>query len=197
MKTLHSIYEYFKDYSKEQIDGALEKLTEEEIKIIKLRYGEDLEHPIRTIISDDVKNKFYGRIIPKLKSLLGNPNYRKRKNKKTNKTEEQPQKQPESKKQDEIEKNDCIKMLKILKTPSFSQMTNTLTIKEAIIIALKLGYIDEKYFTTESIAQFLEIDEEEVRETTKKVLLLYRDNINNFLDEIIETANNDNELKLK
>ena len=49
-------------------------------------------------------------------------------------------------------------------------MLKTLSIKEAIIISLKLGYVDDKYFSTESIAQFLGIDNQEVIETTKKQL---------------------------
>ena len=54
-----------------------------------------------------------------------------------------------------------------------------------------MGNFDRK------IAKFLEISEEEVRETTKKILLLYKDNINNFLDRIIEIAtDNDNKKRI-
>ena len=67
-------------------------------------------------------------------------------------------------------------------------MLNVLSVKEAIIISLKLGYVDEKYFSTEAIAQFLGIEEEEVIETTKKVLVLYKEKINNFLNDVIEIA---------
>ena len=67
-------------------------------------------------------------------------------------------------------------------------MMSVLTAKESIIISLKLGYVDGKYFSTESIAQFLEIEELEVIETTKKVLLLYKENINRFLDTIIDVV---------
>ena len=48
--------------------------------------------------------------------------------------------------------------------------------------------MDGKYFSTESIAQFLGIEEIEVIETTKKILLLYKENINKILDSIIEVA---------
>ena len=67
-------------------------------------------------------------------------------------------------------------------------MLKTLSIKEAIIISLKLGYVDDKYFSTESTAQFLGIDNQEVIETTKKVLMLYRDNINSFIDTAINAV---------
>lgn len=90
-------------------------------------------------------------------------------------------------------KDDCCKMLELLRTPSFGQMLNVLTPKEAIIISLKLGYVGEKYFSTESIAQFLEIEQDEVRETTKKVLLVYKENINAFLDNIIDVVGDQDE----
>lgn len=88
----------------------------------------------------------------------------------------------------ETEKDDCLKVLELMRTPSFGEMLKSLTPKEAVIICLKLGYVDEKYFTTESIADFLGIETSEVIETTKKVLLVYRENINRFIDEAVEVA---------
>ena len=75
----------------------------------------------------------------------------------------------------DITKDDCMKMLELLRTPTFTEMMSILTAKESIIISLKLGYVDGKYFSTESIAQFLGIEETEVIEATKKVLLLYKE----------------------
>lgn len=79
-------------------------------------------------------------------------------------------------------------MLELLRTPTFTQMMSMLTTKESVIISLRLGYVDGKYFSTESIANFLGIDETEVIETTKKVLLLYKESINGFLDKAIEAV---------
>ena len=86
----------------------------------------------------------------------------------------------------DITKDDCVKVLKLLRTPTFAEMMNVLSVKEAIIISLKLGYVDEKYFSTEAIAQFLDIEEEEVIDVTKKILVLYKDNINQFIDNAID-----------
>lgn len=85
-------------------------------------------------------------------------------------------------------KGACIQILEMLRTPNFTEMLNVLSVKEAVIMSLKLGYIDGKYFSTESISQFLGIEEDEVRDTTKKALLVYKDNINSFLDNIIDIA---------
>lgn len=107
----------------------------------------------------------------------------------------------EDKANNDITKDDCVKILKLLRTPTFFEMIDMLSVKEAIIISLKLGYVDEKYFSTEAIAQFLGIEEEEVIETTKKVLVLYKEKINNFLNDVIEIAtdkiNQDRDLSKK
>ena len=57
-----------------------------------------------------------------------------------------------------------------------------------MIISLKLRYIAGKYFSTEAIAQFLGIEEVEVIETTKKALLVYKENLNSVLDTAIAMA---------
>ena len=90
------------------------------------------------------------------------------------------------------------KILGLLRTPTFKDMLEVLSPKESVIISLKLGYVDGKYFTNKSIANFLGIEEEEVRETIKKVLLLYKDNINEIIDHLISlvTGNKEDTLKL-
>ena len=85
-----------------------------------------------------------------------------------------------------ITKEDCQKLLNFLKTPAFSQMTEVLTVKEAVIVILNFGFIDGKYFSIEVIAKFLKIDIPEVLEAIRKGSL-HKDNINllknNVLDE--------------
>lgn len=97
----------------------------------------------------------------------------------------------ESSPKNNISKDDYLKLLELLRTPLFSQMINVLSVKEYVIISLKLGYIDGKYFTTESIAKFLEIGQDEVRETIEKVLLLYKENINQFFDNVIKIVSDE------
>ena len=79
----------------------------------------------------------------------------------------------------------------------FAEMIKALSLKETVIIALKLGYIDGKYFTTSSIAQFLGIEEDEIRCITKDVLLGYKEKINSVLDNQIDSVINCNNEKLK
>lgn len=81
-----------------------------------------------------------------------------------------------------LQKHDIFKILELLKTASFEDMLKVLSVKESVIISLRLGYIDGKYFTCESIANFLGISTLEVIETTKKIMDLYRENIIAIID---------------
>ena len=219
-RELQTIYQYFKDYTKEQVDAMLEKLSEEEKALITIRYGEDLNNPVSGKLNKEQYTKFYGSLIPKMKRLLANPNKqrkpRKKKEKATEtitnnlgdtvvepvraKTTQQIPEAGELIKQQDVEvkapetnvgsmtKDDCLKILDLLRTPSFNQMMSVLSVKESVIISLKLGYVDGKYFSTDSIAQFLGIEPQEVIDTTRKVLLLYKENINQFIDNAIQIA---------
>lgn len=249
MKKLQTIYEYFSDYTKEQVNAMIEELNEEDKKLLYLRYGNDLEHPIKRKLTKEETSRFYGVLVPKMRRILANKNNGKidkpktprkqgvkvitkdtnpskniivetnpsqnkmptqeqnhiitieevKEENKTTISPEMPIEQPKNfisiEKVDPVKENgssldktDYQKILELLRTPSFGEMLSTLSVKEAIIIALKLGYVDGKYFSTESIANFLAIEESEVTETTKKVLLLYKDNINQFIDTAIEVV---------
>ena len=65
-------------------------------------------------------------------------------------------------------------------------MLLTLDPKELVIIYLKLGYIDNKYFSSDSIAQFLGIEKQEVINIIRKILLQYKENINHLIDKAME-----------
>lgn len=219
MKKRQTIYEYFSNYTKEQVNEALAKLNDEERLLITKRYGKDLEHPVFTALQGKEKNKFIYIIYSKLEKILKNSNFQNK-----NEHQEHPQslsseeampksleqeRKQENKEQllvketsviesdqiDNLTPEDCLKVLELLRTPTFTQMMSALTPKEAVIISLKLGYIDEKYFANETIAQFLDITEEEVRETIKKVLLMYKTNINDFLNNVIASVTDQAEQK--
>ena len=202
-RKLQTIYEYFNTYTKEQVDEMLGKLTEEERALITLRYGEDLNNPVPGKLSKDENYKFYYLLVPKMKRLLARLKKETKPNK-NSKVEESkpivaetpviPAEKPATEikdKNNNITKEDYIRMLELLKTPTFNQMLGTLTVKESVIISLRLGYIDGKYFSTESIAEFLGIEIQEVIEATKKVLLLYKENINQYIDMAIKTVSNE------
>ena len=45
-RSYNSIYNYFSEYSKEEVDRAIDKLPEKDMEILHKRYGEDLRNPI-------------------------------------------------------------------------------------------------------------------------------------------------------
>lgn len=99
---------------------------------------------------------------------------------------------------DKMQKEDYLKILELLKTPTLYELMTNLSPKQAIIIALRLGYVDNKYFSSESIATFLGIEVEEVRQTTTEILNLHKQNLNNMIDTATSYLNEESyTLKLK
>jgi DNA-directed RNA polymerase sigma subunit (sigma70/sigma32) len=84
-----------------------------------------------------------------------------------------------------------------MKEPKFNEILKLLNLKEAIIISLTLGYIDGKCFTTNSIAKFLKIPKDEVREITKKILMTYQEKLNNIINKNIPVTSNKSLIKKK
>ena len=87
-----------------------------------------------------------------------------------------------------VSKDTALQLLELIKSPSFSELTSSFSAKDAIIAGLKLGYVDGKYFSTEAICNFLDISPEEVRESTKKVLELYKERLVDSIDSVIDIA---------
>ena len=195
MRKVQSIYDLLNGYTKEQVDEMIKCLSEEDMELLKLRYGNDLENPVCTEISIKDKNRFYSYLVPKMRRILL---YYKNERKKVNTIIN------ENKKNEVVQVNEnniklkketCINLLEVLRTPSFEEMMKTLSVKDAVIISLRLGYIDGKYYSSDAIANFLDISKEEVMEITKKVLYLYRDYFNEYLDKLINNSDKIKELK--
>lgn len=218
MKTSKNIYEIFSNqgYSKEELDEAIKCLSKSYIDTLKSRYGEDLMGVPTAKLDKKERSRLYTAIFGRLKkelqknrerSVIPTSKVEDIVNETTNESVEEyvniPSEENVNVKDEEVENihentndtsiNEYKMLLELLKTSTFNDMLKVLTPKEAVIVCLRLGYIDNKYFTSESIANFLGIDTLEVTETTKKVLLLYRDNINKIIDTAIENTTKDNE----
>lgn len=218
MKTSKNIYEIFSNqgYSKEELDEAIKCLSKSYLDTLKSRYGEDLMGVSTAKLDKKERSRLYTAIFGRLKkelqknrerSVIPTSKVEDTVNETTNESVEEYVNIPSEENVDvraegvenihENTSNNSINeykmLLELLKTSTFNDMLKVLTPKEAVIICLRLGYIDNKYFTSESIANFLGIDTLEVTETTKKVLLLYRDNINKIIDTAIENTTKDNE----
>lgn len=74
-KRLNNIYEYFSEYSKEQINEVIVNLKPEELDLLKIRYGSNLEVPtINSEWNATYHTKFYKILIPKMRKMLANSN---------------------------------------------------------------------------------------------------------------------------
>lgn len=211
-KTKKTIIQKFteKGYEKTDILNAIKKLPEKDQETILLIDGIDIENPVKDPKATDKDvTSYYSSVLPKIERILKSKNNEtKGKKQKTPKIVEsvppkdekkekppitKPATGPDTKK--EITKEEYIKILELIKTPTFGDLMTNLNPKAAVIISLRLGYIDNKYFSSESIANFLGIEESEVIETTKEILNLYKNQVNSFLDKAISYTENTSNVK--
>ncbi len=196
-KRLKNIYEYFNNHSREEIDLMLLKLSDDEKELIKLRYGDNLDIPVTSENWGKEKNAlFYGSLVPKMKRLLANPNSKRKPYERKNPSVNQQLGVPKEEKnrlelENSLEEN--VQLLVNLRTSILNEILKKLSYKEAIISCLKLGYVDDKYYSNESICRFLKIDKYEVNGILKKVLLLYKEEINNYINCAIDVVDNQND----
>jgi RNA polymerase primary sigma factor len=87
---------------------------------------------------------------------------------------------------EEFSKDDYIKILGIFNTPEFIKMTKNKPLLECLILSLKLGYIDGKYFSTATIANFLDMDISAVDSIIKNALIDYKKVLSQMIDDAIE-----------
>lgn len=80
---------------------------------------------------------------------------------------------------------------KFIETSKFTNILKDLPAKEMIVVSLRLGFIEDKSFSTESISSFLEISEEDVRDITVNVLTKYKEKMCSEIDNVI------NDVKVK
>lgn len=179
-KNLPTIYECFNTHTKDQINEVLLKLSDSEKELIALRFGKNLEVPYPGKLNDQDKVRYYRVLAPKIRQLL-NQEENQIINENVNAIDI-PEVEDETSefekiatidlnsiKQDinrgeEITRADFKKILSLFKTAEYNELTTFLTVQEATIISLKLGYIEGREFSISSIARFLDIDIDEVIE---------------------------------
>lgn len=200
-----TIYEYFKNYSKEEVDKVLSTLSEESLELIRIRYGDDLTVPVNNKLTEEQRKKFYGSVMAQIKRLLENPDIKRRKVQKNEIEEKKIEStsivenvqtknnlvETNEEHTSKITKYDYINMIKLFKTSNFKQMISNLWSKESIIISLRMGYIDGKYFSVDAIAEFLDIERDEVSKIIKEVLLNYKESVIKSIDHAIEVASDE------
>ena len=82
-------------------------------------------------------------------------------------------------------KLDELNSLGFFKTPILEGIKMGLSEKERVIILLKFGFIDGKYYRNEDIAKILKLKESDIIETIQKV---YDENVKKLIDHSIEIS---------
>lgn len=200
-KSKDNLYEYFSDYSKPEVSKVISRLDEDELELLHKRYGDNLLEPVKNDIDADEKKVIIYNIIPRIQRMLEGKKVRRRKNNQKpqstiveEKTEETVQPQ------NSLNKEDYKQILGIFHNPEFLEMTKKKPLDECLIMSLKLGYFQEKCFSTDAIADFLDVDKEYVINITKQGLNSYKEKLNQMIDEAIIKETSDNKqpyVKLK
>ena len=200
-KSKDNLYEYFSDYSKPEVSKVISRLDEDELELLHKRYGDNLLEPVKNDIDADEKKAIISNIIPRIQRMLEGKKVRRRKNNQKpqstiveEKTEETVQPQ------NSLNKEDYKQILGIFHNPEFLEMTKKKPLDECLIMSLKLGYFQEKCFSTDAIADFLDVDKEYVINVTKQGLNSYKEKLNQMIDEAIIKETSDNKqpyVKLK
>lgn len=71
LESTFTIYQLLAPYTKEEIDNILSNLNEQEKLLIRLRYGDDLDNPIKSdFFTRKDRNVFYDVLIRKIRKML-------------------------------------------------------------------------------------------------------------------------------
>lgn len=172
-----TIYEYFCKYSREQIDKAIASLSDEENKIVLLRYAGDLNNPPIGKLTEAQREKFYGYIVHKIRNRLSAQDVA------TQNAQQLPKPvKPSTEEVEELTKEDYQKVLELIKNKDFAHIIHGFESKEIMMIILLLGYINSKNYSISTIAKFLEISESEAVSAGKSALEKFKQRINQIME---------------
>ena len=180
----------------EEYKTLLSNLNEEDKRIITLRDGNNLTGPDNSALTKQQLLRFRNTIVKNMKKGLDElRNNNSNSNEIPNK-EDLGSNMPmlfEGPEIDELVKNNVerelqktrgLKTLELFRDPIFLKILGELPAKEAMTMTLNIV----KSVPSESIAEYFGVDEEHAREATKRVLLEYKRQMNEFLDEVIDNT---------
>lgn len=178
-------------------------LTEREIGVLKLRFGFYDDHKptleevgeiygvsrerIRQIQERALKKLRKSKNINNFAIYMDNPDeamknieeFRSKENKKSKKKLNI----NEEKDNNKIIDNEKENSIDISKSKEFQEFARTRSLEEYLILTLKLGYFQDKCFSTDKIANFLGVYKEYVIDVTKRALDSYKEKLSQGLDE--------------
>lgn len=209
-KSRNNIYNYFDEYRKEELKKVIEALGDKELAILHRKYGEDFANPVIGTLSCSDKKYLDNAIFPKIKRMLES-NKNKKESEQTKRCEEENlplsmetmdfDKETtvinETRTESELANMDeYIKAVEIFNIDTLKEITKTKSMKEIVVLSLALGYVDDKYFFANSIANFLGMEQTEVDSIIKDGVAEYKVRLNEIIDQslnkMIETKTDNN-----
>jgi len=196
-RPIKSIYDLLGAFPKSDIDEVIENyLTDEENKLLGLRYGADLNNPVPSDKWDkECTDKFYHCLIPKMKAIMlklareKTEVEEKKDEPAVDVTLENAEIQSVNFEEQEdvtiVRYYDRFTLSSLLKTPLFMQLLDRLNDKERVMVTLRFANIDNREITSLETAKILGITEEEVINTTRNLLLAYKNIVNELVDGAI------------
>ncbi len=204
-KKIKTIYELL-GYPKEDVDKMIEKLPDDDKKLLRLRYGTDLNNPSTSSEWDNRSAYlFYNFLLPKMRKILqgnkvGNNNASKQleldifgNSQRLFGSNNNPCVGVST--STRLLMEDYIKLQDIIKSEKFSDLLTFLKPKEALIVCLRLGFIDGKCFSTVSIAQLLNINEDEINKLAQKALEKYKIHVTSTSKKSKRKSNEENKIE--
>lgn len=168
-RRLVSIYEHFKGYNKELINEVVNSLSCEEKKLLKLKYGDNLEEPIQNVtMSSDEKIKFnyllQVTITKKLHYLSKTRSY-------VNDFENHAI--------NKAELNQVRILMDLIYSSEYRSLLEKYSMKDTMILFLYFVGLNNVKFSIKMITDFLSIDISDVKSIIESYLLSIKESIIN------------------
>ena len=154
-KNKKTLYEILK-CTKEEFQAIYEDIGDRDKELLHLKYGSDLEQSDKQVLYTEDNQEFHNHTIKHIKKLLAD--YRNNGNLEFSTKE-------------------------LFDKSEFIDLLSQYSVKDAIIISLKMGYVNNKKYSTFAIAKFFNIPEEYVIKITKEALTLYKQKISHNLTD--------------
>ena len=163
----NSIYDFFSEYSKEQVDAMLATLTPAEQKLVELRYDKsEGKNVFERLKGHDAYSFYYNTLLPAMQKRLSDLATLHESN--------------------DVQENGKFNYFDVevlgQNLPN-QELVNIVLEKytrvEAVIVALKFGYYDGNHYSAKEIASMLNLNLNEVYECLKNALILYRTYLDN------------------
>lgn len=153
---LKSIYDYLKKYPKEKVDEAVkllptevQELIEEKFYLLQAKQKVKLISEIRTLLKGKGIKYNSTPVVDQPKPLEDS-----KINKLTKSSIKLDGSESIKQSKEILTVKEYIEMLEMLKNSGFDVVLKSLSPKDAIVVSLSLGYVDNKYFSIESFQNF-------------------------------------------